>query len=300
MHAKDEDVMKNDAKVQLTDLGTLSAAFNVDGGYLHHPPQISIRVRSHLSYVPGTVESSGLSAHLCHHGEGYLINITLRVVVVGIDFISSVYVEADVFHVCLSISRQLASQLIHIEIYVAVRTVFVTIKYNLPSIDIPHINVQVCCAHPGQRCSVLGSDIQSLQLFFYIVFYMIFRATMAHVGIPFLIIQILLRVSTAPIIGYGIVRIGVEHIDVSKPSTHFDAVVTCTTISTSPFLAVSLWPSVCANALGPILHAGIVVTPISADFDTPKNQTKLVRGDPKLSHKIYVYLSILVDSLIFQ
>ena len=117
---------------------------------------------------------------------------------------------------------------------------------------------------------------------------------------PFLEIFVLCQISTAPIINCSAVRISVEDIDVSKPSTHFDAVVTCTTISTSPFLAVSLWPSVCANALGPILHAGIVVTPISADFDTPKNQTKLVRGDPKLSHKIYVYLSILVDSLIFQ
>ena len=135
----DEDVMEND--VHLTDRGTLSAAFNVDGGYLHHPPQISIRDRSHISYVPGTLESSGLSAHLCHHGEGYLINITLRVVVVGIDFKSSVSVEADVFHVRLPISRQLASQLIHIEICVAVITFFIRIKYNLPSIDIPHINV---------------------------------------------------------------------------------------------------------------------------------------------------------------
>ena len=99
---------------------------------------------------------------------------------------------------------------------------------------------------------------------------------MAHVGIPFLVILVLCWVSTAPIINCGSVGIGMEDIDVSKPSTHFDTVVACTTISAFPFLAVFLWSRVCAYALWPILQASIVVILISADFDTPKNEAKLV------------------------
>ena len=93
---------------------------------------------------------------------------------------------------------------------------------------------------------------------------------MVHIGIPFLIIFVLHRVSTAPIINCGFVRISVENVDVSKPSAHFDALVACTAIGAFPFLAVFLWSSVRAYALRPILQASIVIVPVCAVFYTPK------------------------------
>ena len=109
---------------------------------------------------------------------------------------------------------------------------------------------------------------------------------MAHVGIPLLVILVLCRVSAAPVIDCGSVGIRVEDVDVSKPSAHFDRVVACTTISASPFLAVFLWSRVCANALWPILCASIVVIPICADFDTPENETNLLKQDYKSIDKL--------------
>ena len=103
---------------------------------------------------------------------------------------------------------------------------------------------------------------------------------MIHVSIPFLVILVLSRVSTAPIINCGFVRISVENVDVSEPSAHFDALVTCTAIGAFTFLAVFLWPGVSAYALRPILQASIVIVPVCAEIYTPEEGDIQMKDDP--------------------
>ena len=109
---------------------------------------------------------------------------------------------------------------------------------------------------------------------------------MPHIIKPLLVVGVLRGASTSKVINRRLVCFSVEDVDVSKPSAHFDRVVACTTISASPFLAVFLWSRVCANALWPVLCASIVVIPICADFDTPENETNLLKQDYKSIDKL--------------
>ena len=45
---------------------------------------------------------------------------------------------------------------------------------------------------------------------------------MTHVIVPLLVVGVLRRVATAPVVNRGFVCVGVEDVDVTKPSTHFD------------------------------------------------------------------------------
>jgi len=43
-----------------------------------------------------------------------------------------------------------------------------------------------------------------------------------HVVVPFLVVGVLSSVPTAPVVNRGFVCVGVEDVDVTKTSTHFD------------------------------------------------------------------------------
>ena len=45
---------------------------------------------------------------------------------------------------------------------------------------------------------------------------------MTHVIVPFLVVGVLSSVATAPVVNSGFVCVGVEDVDVTEPSTHFD------------------------------------------------------------------------------
>ena len=75
----------------------------VDSGYLHHHAHVSLAVLPHLTDVPGVLESLGLSAQFCHHSEGYLSNVIIRIVVVDIDHKSSSGISIEAGGNCIKI-----------------------------------------------------------------------------------------------------------------------------------------------------------------------------------------------------
>ena len=98
---------------------------------------------------------------------------------------------------------------------------------------------------------------------------------MTHVLIPLLVVGILDSVSTSPVINCCFVCIGVEDVDVPKPSTHFDRAISSTAISTLYGITGSLWTRVGTYALRAILKASIVIASCGTESHTPKSKTFL-------------------------
>ena len=73
---------------------------------------------------------------------------------------------------------------------------------------------------------------------------------MAHVGEPLLVVGVLRRGSTSKVINRCLVGISVEDVDVAETSTHFDGVVSCTSIGTLRLVTDSWRTGVGANTLG--------------------------------------------------
>ena len=76
---------------------------------------------------------------------------------------------------------------------------------------------------------------------------------MTHVVVPFLVVGVLSSVPTAPVVNRGFVCVGVEDVDVTKTSTHFDRAVSGTSVIAPARITGSLWARIGANALGAIL-----------------------------------------------
>ena len=100
---------------------------------------------------------------------------------------------------------------------------------------------------------------------------------MTHVCIPLLIVGVLHCGPTAPVINRCLVCIGVEDVDVPKPSAHFDGVVSRATISALSSLTGSLGTRVGTDALGAILQTGVVEASRGTVSHTPENKTGLVQ-----------------------
>ena len=89
---------------------------DVDGGDLHHHAQVSVSVVPPLVDVPGVLEGLGLGAHLCHHGEGDLIDVTVRVVVVDVDGESSADISVETGGQFNTVTKNIAMSNVYLKI----------------------------------------------------------------------------------------------------------------------------------------------------------------------------------------
>ena len=97
---------------------------------------------------------------------------------------------------------------------------------------------------------------------------------MTHVIVPLLVIGILDRVPTSPVINCCFVCIGVEDVDVPKSSAHFDRAVSSAAISTLFGITGSLWTRVGTYALRAILQACVVKASRGTVGHTPENKER--------------------------
>ena len=82
---------------------------------------------------------------------------------------------------------------------------------------------------------------------------------MAHVFKPSLVVGVLRSASTSIVINRGLVRIGVEDVDVPEPSAHVDGAVSRTSIRALRLITVSLWSRVGTDTLRAVLQACVIV-----------------------------------------
>ena len=93
---------------------------------------------------------------------------------------------------------------------------------------------------------------------------------MSHILVPLLVVGVLGSVPTAPVIDCCFVCIGVEDVDVPKPSTHFDCAVSSTSIIAPSSITGSLGARIGAYALWAVLQASVVIISRGAVCHTPE------------------------------
>merc|ERR1719499_2639793 len=128
----------------------LLAALHLDGGLLYHLGQVVIANISPCVDVPGAMDKLAVTAILDDHLVRYLARVAVGVVIVNIDFVSSVLPEADILHPsALHATGVSACQSVHVQVYLAILTYFIAVLDNLPSGDNLGVDIQVRSAHPG-------------------------------------------------------------------------------------------------------------------------------------------------------
>ena len=119
---------------------------------------------------------------------------------------------------------------------------------------------------------------------------------MPHIIKPLLVVGVLRRASTSKIINCSLVCIGVEYVDVPKPSTHVDGAVSCTSICALRLIAVSLGSGVGTYTLRAVLKACVIVT----SRRTVSHAPKIFSVKPPNKLNTFPFLNLTLRSVVLE